>query len=82
MSVSFIRWMRKKEVTVFDYLSEEFVRLQNEINTICDEMATADELDELMERYQNVMDQFQAIDGDFYESNIRKQLKNCKSERL
>lgn len=65
----------EKEVTVFDYLSEEFVRLQNEINTICDEMATADELDELMERYQNVMDQFQAIDGDFYESNIRKQLK-------
>ncbi len=55
----------EKEVTVFDYLSEEFVRLQNEINTICDEMATADELDELMERYQNVMDQFQAIDGDF-----------------
>lgn len=41
------------------------MRLQNEINTICDEMATADELDELMERYQNVMDQFQAIDGDF-----------------
>lgn len=55
----------EKEVTVFEYLSEEFVRLQNEINTICDEMATADELDELMERYQNVMDQFQAIDGDF-----------------
>lgn len=65
----------EKEVTVFDYLSEEFVRLQNEINEICDTMATADELDELMERYQNVMDQFQAIDGDFYESNIRKQLK-------
>ncbi len=65
----------EKEVTVFEYLSEEFVRLQNAINTICDEMATADELDELMERYQNVMDQFQAIDGDFYESNIRKQLK-------
>lgn len=66
---------KEKEVTVFDYLSEEFVRLQNEINEICDAMATADELDELMERYQNVMDQFQAIDGDFYESNIRKQLK-------
>lgn len=65
----------EKEVTVFDYLSEEFMRLQNEINEICDAMATADELDELMERYQNVMDQFQAIDGDFYESNIRKQLK-------
>ena len=28
-----------------------------------------------MEHYQKAMDEFQAIDGDFYESNIRKQLK-------
>lgn len=65
----------KSGMTVFEYLSEEFVRLQNEINEICDAMAATEELDELMERYQNVMDEFQAIDGDFYESNIRKQLK-------
>ena len=65
----------EKEVTVFDYLSEEFVRLQNEINKICDEMATAEDFDEVMERYQTAMDEFQAVDGDFYESNIRKQLK-------
>ena len=66
---------KKSGMTVFEYLSEEFVRLQNEINEICDTMAATEELDELMERYQNVMDEFQAIDGDFYESNIRKQLK-------
>lgn len=65
----------EKEVTVFDYLSEHFVRLQNEINAICDEMATAEDFEEVMERYQKVMDEFNAIDGDFYESNIRKQLK-------
>lgn len=65
----------QREVTVFDYLSEEFVRLQSEINEICDAMARAEELDELMERYQKVMDAFNAINGDFYESNIRKQLK-------
>lgn len=65
----------KGGLTVFEYLSEEFVRLQNEINEICDAMATTEELDTLMERYQSVMDEFQAIDGDFYESNIRKQLK-------
>lgn len=28
-----------------------------------------------MEEYQDALDAFQAIDGDFYESNIRKQLK-------
>ena len=33
MSVSFIPLDEEKEVTVFEYLSEEFVRLQNEINT-------------------------------------------------
>ena len=62
-------------MTVFDYLSDEFVRLQGEINRICDEMATAEDFEEVMEHYQKAMDEFQAIDGDFYESNIRKQLK-------
>lgn len=65
----------EKEVTVFDYLSEEFVRLQNKINQICEDMATTDHLEELMEEYQQTLDEFNAIDGDFYESNIRKQLK-------
>ena len=65
----------KPEMTVFDYLSDEFVRLQGEINRICDEMATAEDFEEVMEHYQKAMDEFQAIDGDFYESNIRKQLK-------
>lgn len=67
----------EKEETVFDYLSEEFVRLQTKINETCEAMATAEELDELMEKYQDLMDQFQAIDGDFYESNIHKQLKTA-----
>ena len=65
----------EKEETVFTYLSETFVQLQNQINEICDAMATAEDLEPLMEQYQTVMDEFQAIDGDFYESNIHKQLK-------
>lgn len=62
-------------MTVFDYLSEEFVRLQNRINQICDAMGTAEDLEALMEEYQVALDEFNAIDGDFYESNIHKQLK-------
>ena len=65
----------EKEITVFDYISEEFVRLQNRINQICEDMAVTDNLEELMEEYQQTLDEFNAIDGDFYESNIRKQLK-------
>ena len=68
---------REKEVTVFDYISEEFVRLQNKINQICEDMAVTDHLEELMEEYQQTLDEFNAIDGDFYESNIRKQLKTA-----
>ena len=65
----------EKKITVFDYISEEFVRLQNKIDQICQEMGTTDHLEELMEEYQKALDEFNAIDGDFYESNIRKQLK-------
>ena len=65
----------EKQVTVFDYISEEFVRLQNRIDQICGDMAAAENLEELMEEYQQTLDEFNAIDGDFYESNIRKQLK-------
>ena len=68
---------REKEVTVFDYISEEFVRLQNKINQICEDMAVTNHLEELMEEYQQTLDEFNAIDGDFYESNIRKQLKTA-----
>ena len=42
----------EKEITVFDYISEEFVRLQNKINQICEDMAVTDHLEELMEEYQ------------------------------
>ena len=63
-----------KEITVFDYLAEEFVKVQAEMDTICDQMATADDLEPLMEQYQNVMDLFDSMDGHNYASNILKQL--------
>ena len=65
----------EKEVTVFEYLSEEFVKLQNKINQICEDMATSRSSGRADGGISaDVMDEFNAIDGDFYESNIRKQL--------
>lgn len=72
---------KAQDVTVFDYLSEAFVTLQNEINEICTEMETATDFDELMERYQKALDAFNAIDGDNYESNITKQLNVAELSR-
>lgn len=60
--------------TVYEFLSEEFVRIQKETEDICQKMGETDELDELLEKYQNLLDLFSAIDGDNCESNIKKQL--------
>ena len=65
---------KDQEKTVFEFLSEKFVENQEETARVCDEMATAENLDSVFERYQKLLDLFQAMDGDNYESNIKKQL--------
>ena len=66
---------KAQETTVFEYLSEKFVENQRETEAICARMAVEEDLEPLLEAYQNLMDAFQAMDGDNYESNIHKQLK-------
>ncbi|MBR5564818.1 MAG: ABC-F family ATP-binding cassette domain-containing protein [Roseburia sp.] len=73
---------KDQEITVFDFLSEEFVRNQEENARLCEEMATAEDLEAIYEEYQKVLDEFAAMDGDHYESNIRKQLKIAGLEKL
>lgn len=73
---------KDQEITVFDFLSEEFVRNQEENARLCEEMATAEDLEAIYEEYQKVLDEFAAMDGDHYESNIHKQLKIAGLEKL
>ncbi|MDF2840473.1 MAG: transporter related [Clostridia bacterium] len=63
-----------KETTVFEYIGEEFIKLQHEIESICTEMETSSDLDALLEKYQQALDVFDAIGGDDFESNIDKKL--------
>nr|WP_275297775.1 ATP-binding cassette domain-containing protein [Clostridium sp. YIM B02551] len=63
-----------KEITVFDYIAEEFIKLQNEITSICTEMETSSDIDALLEKYQQTLDAFDAINGADYENNINKSL--------
>ena len=63
-----------KDVTVFEYVGEEFLKLQNEITSICTEMELSSDLDPLMDKYQQALDAFNAIGGDDFESNINKKL--------
>ena len=65
---------KEKEITVFDYIAEPFIKLQEEISSLCDEMATSNDLEALLEKYQEALDAFDAIDGDNYENNISKKL--------
>ncbi|MFE6795388.1 ABC-F family ATP-binding cassette domain-containing protein [Paenibacillus chitinolyticus] len=63
-----------KETTVFEYIGEPFIKLQNEIQSICTEMESSTDIEPLLEKYQFALDALDAIGGDDFESNIHKQL--------
>lgn len=60
--------------TVFEYLSERFTELQEQIAAACDEMAQAEDLEASYAKYQQLLDRNEAMGGDDYESNISKKL--------
>lgn len=65
---------QEKEKTVFEFLSEKFLQLEKQTEEVCARMAVEEELDLVFEEYQKLLDLSQAMDGDHYESNIKKQL--------
>ncbi len=65
---------KANEITVFEYIAENFIQLQNEIAAICTEMETSENLDALLEQYQEKLDAFEAVGGDDYENIINKKL--------
>ena len=67
-------------VTVYDYLCRDFVELEQAVNDICLQMESAEDIDALMERYQQLLDESDAIDADNHEVNIRRQLKLAELE--
>ena len=62
------------EITVYDFLSAKFVRMQEEIADVCAKMGEAEDLDAIFAVYQDLLDEFQSMDGDNYDSNVKKQL--------
>ena len=69
-----------QSVTVFDYLCQDFLSLEQEIGDVCMQMESAEDMDALMERYQSLLDESDAIDADNHEVNIRRQLKLAELE--
>ena len=64
-----------QSVTVYDYLRRDFADLEEAIGAACMEMEDAEDLDTVMERYQQLLDESDAVDADNHEVNIRRQLK-------
>ena len=69
-----------QSVTVYDYLCRDFLELEQAIGDVCLEMESAEDMDALMERYQTLLDESDAMDADNHEVNIRKQLKLAELE--
>ncbi len=73
---------KNKENTVFEYLLEQYNKIQNEITSICTEMVTASDIDPLLEKYQLALDSFDSIGGDDFESNVNKKLNLADLAKL
>ncbi|MBP3929247.1 MAG: ABC-F family ATP-binding cassette domain-containing protein, partial [Peptostreptococcaceae bacterium] len=72
----------KKDTTVFEYIAEEFIKLEKEMADICSQMETSEDIEALLEKYQEVSDEFDAIDGHDYESNINRKLNLANLSKL
>lgn len=73
---------KAQETTVFEYIGEEFIKIQNEITSICTEMETSSDMDSLLEQYQLALDAFESMGGDDFESNINKKLNLANLMKL
>ncbi len=71
----FVTRESNQDVTVFDYLSEDFLLLQREIEEVCAQMGQSEDLDALTDRYQQLLDESDSLDADNFEINIHRQLK-------
>ena len=65
---------KTQDITVFEYLAENFIKLQNEITAICTEMEKSSDIETLLEKYQDALDEFESINGDDFKNIIDKKL--------
>lgn len=78
----FDRSEKEQAMTVFEFLAEDFVKLQQDMENVCKDMETAEDMDALMERYQDILDESMAMDAGNFETNIRKELKVAGLQNL
>ncbi|WP_312426870.1 ATP-binding cassette domain-containing protein [Lacrimispora sp.] len=72
----------REDMTVFQYISAEFLKHEQKLLDFYKEMETAVDIETTLENYQKEVDEWNAIDGEFYEINIKKQLKFANLQKL
>lgn len=65
---------KDSELTVFEYIAKDFIDLQNRLTKLGEDMATALDIESLLEKYQETADAFEAIDGNNFENTINRKL--------
>lgn len=70
----FYKKLTENSQTVFEFLCEPFLKLQSEIDDLCKQMETAEDIEPVLEKYQTKLDAFDAIGGHDYETDITKKL--------
>ncbi|HEX9027199.1 MAG TPA: ATP-binding cassette domain-containing protein [Clostridium sp.] len=70
----FYKLDKTNETTVFEYLCKDYIKLQNEITSICGLMETSSDIDTLLEKYQEALDTLDSKFGDDFESELNKKL--------
>src|SRR5690554_948111 len=65
---------KSDELTVFEYIGENYLKLQSRIKSIFSEMESSGDIEALLEEYQVLLDSYEAIGGDGFESLIDRKL--------
>lgn len=63
-----------KDLTVFEYIGQQCIDLQNKLNQLYGEMETSSHIDNLLVLQQELSDEFDSLDGYNFENNIDKKL--------
>jgi ATP-binding cassette subfamily F protein 3 len=73
---------KPKETTVYEFIGEDFYRIQSEIASICAEMENSADIEALLARYQLALDAFDSIGGEDFESRVNKKINIADLARL
>ncbi len=78
----FVYHEKDRALSVFDYLCEDFVQMQAEMDALCQKMEQSENFESTAEQYQAALDEFDAVDGYHHEVNIHKQLQLAGLQHL